>query len=177
VRRRLTLVALLPLPAAANPAALRLEAPNVLPIRAELVCSGQPTPAALKGLGSLGFDAVLYLAPASVGDAVRDEPELLRAQGIEFAHVPMPWDAPTLAQVDQVLDTLTRWQGQKRKVLVHCQVNMRASSLVFLYRVLVGREPPERAWADVTRIWSPNKTWAGLIQQALQRGGVAFDLL
>ena len=173
MRRRAALVALLPAAAAAE----RLEAPNVLPIRADLVCSGQPTAAALKGLGGLGFDAVLYLAPATVGDAVRDEPELLRAQGIEFAHVPMPWDAPTLAQVDQVLDTLKRWQGQKRKVLVHCQVNMRASSLVFLYRALVGGEDPEIAWADVTRIWRPNKTWSALIQQALERGGLAFELL
>lgn len=177
MQRRHALMLCLPLSARSRAEAPGLEAPNVLPVRADLVCSGQPTPAALRRLGALGFDAVMYLAPFSVGDAVREEPELLRAQGIEFAHVPMVWDAPTLAQVDQVLDTLKRWQGVKRQVLVHCQVNLRASSLVFLYRVLIGHEEPGRAWADVTRIWSPNKTWNGLIRAALQRAGIAFDPL
>lgn len=169
-----SLPALLLLPARA---ARGLEAPNVLQVAADLVCSGQPKPASLQRLGELGFDAVLYLAPASVGDAVPQEPEWLRVQGIEFAHVPMVWERPTLEQVDEVLRLLAGWHGSKRKVLVHCQVNFRGSSLVFLHRVLGRQEPAEAAWADLSRVWSPNRVWMELIRAALRRAGNPFEPL
>lgn len=154
-----------------------LEAPNVLQVAPDLVCSGQPKPASLQRLGELGFDAVLYLAPPTVGDAVPQEGEWLRAQGIEFVNVPMVWERPTLEQVDEVLRILAAWRGKKRKMLVHCQVNFRGSSLVFLHRVLERQEPAEAAWADLSRVWSPNRTWMELIRSALRRGGQSFEPL
>ncbi|WP_374438161.1 protein tyrosine phosphatase family protein [Inhella sp.] len=154
-----------------------LEAPNVLQVAPDLVCSGQPKPASLQRLGALGFDAVIYLAPPTVGDAVPQEPEWLRSQGIEFVNVPMVWERPTLEQVDEVLGILSGWRGNKRKVLVHCQVNFRGSSLVFLHRVLGRQEPAEAAWADLSRVWSPNRTWMELIRSALRRAGHGFEPL
>lgn len=176
--RRRRLVASLPgLAFASAGATPGLEAPNVLPVAPDLVCSGQPKPESLRRLGALGFDAVIYLAPFSVGDAQPQEPEWLQAQGIEFVHVPMVWEQPTLVQVDEVLRTLAAWRGIKRKVLVHCQVNFRGSSLVFLHRVLERREPAEVAWADLSRVWSPNRTWMALIRSALLRAGHPFEPL
>ena len=49
----------------------KLAASNVVEISPRLVTSGQPTPAGLASLKSLGFEAVVYLAPPNVGDAVR----------------------------------------------------------------------------------------------------------
>ena len=46
-----------------------------------------------------------------------------------------------------------------RKVFVHCQMNFRASSLVFLHRVITLKEPPDKAWESVQRAWVPNATW------------------
>ena len=64
-----------------------------------------------------------------------------------------------------------------RKVLVHCQVNLRASSLVFLYRTIVGTEKPEEAWKAVEKIWTPRGAWKRLIEEQLRRHGVAFEIL
>jgi hypothetical protein len=50
-----------------------------------------------------------------------------------------------------------------RKVLVHCQVNMRASSMVFLYRVIVAKESPDIAYESVTPVWSPEGSWRRLL--------------
>lgn len=61
------------------------------------------------------------------------------------------------------------------KVLVHCQVNMRASSMVFLHRVIVGREEPERAYEAVTQVWSPNGRWRAFIVAMLRNHEIAFD--
>lgn len=149
-----------------------LAAPNVVPITPLLVTSGQPTPQALAALGELGFQAVLYLAPNTMPDTVKNEPELLAAQGIEFVHIPIPFNAPEESHAVAVSAALQRLQG--RKVLVHCQVNMRASSMVFLHRVLHGKEDPARAYEAVARVWSPGGPWRALLVGQLAKHQIDF---
>jgi hypothetical protein len=59
-------------------------------------------------------------------------------------------------------------------VLVHCQVNMRASSLVFLHRVIRGQEDPALAYEAVARVWSPSGPWRQLITSQLARYKIDF---
>lgn len=151
-----------------------LVAPNVVVIEPNLVTSGQPTAASLSALAKEGFEAVIYLAPLSVPDAVKNEAELLATQGIEFVHIPIPFGAPTEAHFEQVSAALSRLKN--KKVLVHCQVNMRASTMVFLYRVLRRNETAFTAYDAVAQIWSPQGPWKELAQGLLRKHKVAFDL-
>lgn len=153
-----------------------LEAPNEVVIDSRWVSAGQPTRAGLLRLKSLGFERVLYLAPFSVGDAIAEEPSLVRAQGLRFDHVPIPWAAPDLSHVDAVFAVLDDWPASG-KGLVHCQVNMRASVLVFLHRVLVRGHDPEQAWTAVSKVWTPEGRWRALVDAALERGGIRFEPL
>jgi protein tyrosine phosphatase (PTP) superfamily phosphohydrolase (DUF442 family) len=171
--RRTVAIGVLALCAGTLAVAQPLDAPNVVVIGERLVTSGQPTAQALAGLSRQGFQAVIYLAPSSVPDAVRNEAELVAGQGLEFIHIPIPFGAPTEAHVDSVTAALQRLQG--RKVLVHCQVNMRASTMVFLHRVIHGQERPALAWESVTRVWSPEGPWKRLVVAQLARHGVHFD--
>jgi protein tyrosine phosphatase (PTP) superfamily phosphohydrolase (DUF442 family) len=155
-------------------AAPAVTAPNVVVIEPNLVTSGQPSAAALADLKAQGFEAVIYLAPSSVPDAVKNEPELLAKQGIEFVHIPIPFGAPTEAHFDAVSAELVRLKH--KKVLVHCQVNMRASTMVFLHRVVVRNESPTEAYAAVTRVWSPQGPWKAMAQRVLRKHGVEFEL-
>lgn len=157
-------------PANATPT---LAAPNVVPISPTLVTSGQPSREVLSSLAQLGFQAVIYLAPLTLPDAVRDEPELLARQHIDFLNIPIAFDKPTAADFEAMAQALDRWKG--RKVLVHCQVNMRASSMVFLYRVLRLKEPADPAYDAVTKVWTPRDVWRDLIVDELRRGGVDFE--
>lgn len=173
VRRREFLVVAFALASSTKVHAQRVAAPNVVPISEGLITSGQPTAEGLANLGKLGFQAVVYLAPSSVSDAVKEEPDLLRAQGIEFVHIPIPFGAPTEAHFEALSSALTQLQG--RKVLVHCQVNMRASTLVFLHRVIHNKEDPTLAWEAVTRVWSPEGAWKQLVVAQLSKHRVAFQ--
>lgn len=161
-------------PAPALARAGELDAPNVVPIGPRLVTAGQPTAAALATLGSLGFQAVVYLAPWTVPDAVADEPARLARQGVAFRHIPIPFDAPTAAHAQAVSEALTALAHQR--VLVHCQVNMRASSMVFLHRVIQGREDPATAYAAVRQVWVPRGPWRQLLQAELARHHIDFEL-
>jgi len=150
-----------------------LKAPNVVPITASLVTSGQPPAETLAELAAQGFEAVVYLAPPSVGDAVRDEAVIVGKQGLVFVNIPIKFGNPTeqdYEAVAAVLDALG-----KRKVLVHCQVNMRASAMVFLYRVIAKKEDPQRAYESVARVWVPEGPWMRLIKAQLRKNGIAFE--
>ncbi len=105
-------------------------------------------------------------------DAVKDQAEILAAQGIEFVHIPIPWQAPEAKHLQATAAALNRLQGQK--VLLHCQMNMRASALAFLYRTVYMKEDPATAWVDVKRLWTPKDQWAGFIDEQLHAGGIAF---
>ncbi len=151
------------------------DAPNTVTISARLVTSGQPSASALSDLRAAGFEAVIYLAPNTVPNAVANEAGFLEKQGIEYIHIPIPFDSPSAAHFQAVTDALQRLK--EKKVLVHCEINLRASSMVFLHRVLTLKEDADRAYAAVSAVWSPRGPWRKLIQEQLQKGGAKFELM
>jgi protein tyrosine phosphatase (PTP) superfamily phosphohydrolase (DUF442 family) len=167
----IAIAALVAAPARAE--APSIQAPNVVVISPAIVTSGQPTAGSLAGLAAQGFKAVIYLAPPTVPDAVADEGEIVRRQGLEFIDIPIQFGQPTDADFEQFAEAMSRLQGQK--VLVHCQVNMRASTMTFLYRVIKAHEAPEQAYQSVARVWSPEGPWKRLLVSQLQKAGIAFE--
>jgi protein tyrosine phosphatase (PTP) superfamily phosphohydrolase (DUF442 family) len=91
---------LAPLLVTACHAAHALTAPNVVPIHDRWVTAGQPPAAALKALKAEGFEAVIYLAPPTVGDAVPEEPLWLSEQGIDYVNIPIVFDRPSEADFE-----------------------------------------------------------------------------
>jgi len=149
--------------------------PNLALLDERWSTAGQPSAAWLGLLKQKGFDAVLYLAPSTVGDAVADEPEIVRGQGLVFAHVPVDFARPTLDDYRAFEAQLREWRAQNLKLLVHCQLNMRASTFSFLYRVRNEGADPETAWAAVQKVWTPLGPWKALVQQLLAEQNIGFD--
>ena len=151
----------------------KLDAPNVVVISNLLVTSGQPTASALEQLALLGFGAVIYLAPATVPDAIKNEAEIVERQGLVYINLPIKFNSPTEADFESFVAALARI-GTK-KVLVHCQVNLRASSMVFLHRVVVGKESPQTAYEAVAKVWSPEGPWKALLVSVLRKNQIQFE--
>jgi protein tyrosine phosphatase (PTP) superfamily phosphohydrolase (DUF442 family) len=158
-----------------NAFGITLDAPNLVEITPYLVTSGQPTPQSLADLASQGIQVVIYLAPSSVPDAVKNEGELLLRQGIEYIHIPIPFDAPKEEHFKTVSAALVR--SNDKKILVHCQVNMRASTMVFLHRTITLGENPTHAYQAMSKIWSPNGPWRKLVIEQLKNNNISFQLL
>ena len=135
--------------------------------------SGQPSAEALAGLAAQGFEAVIYLAPPTVSDAVRDEALIVARQGLMFVNIPIKFDSPTEKDFEAFTSVLSALAT--RKVLVHCQINLRASSMVFLHRVITAKEDPRVAYDAVARVWSPDGAWKTLMRTLLRKNGVNFD--
>lgn len=153
--------------------ACAVDAPNVVAISPRLVTSGQPNAESLASLRDEGFTAVIYLVPPGAHDAVPREAELLRRQGIEYVQVPIQWERPTDADYDAFAAAMSRLADGK--VLVHCQINLRASTMAFLYRAIALREAPDKAYESVASVWSPNAVWKRYTTAQLARAKVAFE--
>jgi len=153
----------------------RLVAPNVVVASTQLVTSGQPSANALADLKTLGFEAVIYLAPPTVSDAVHDEQLIVTQQGLTFINIPIKFDNPSEADFE-IFSSILQGLGN-RKTLIHCQVNLRASSMVFLYRVIVLKEDPRLAYEAVSGVWVPDGPWRRLIESQLRKHKVQFELL
>ena len=169
--RSLALLALLVMPAFAHEG----PTPNRVDVSAKLSTSGQPTKAFLETLKQQGYEVVVYLAPPTVPDAVADEPRIVARQGLVFVNIPIDWERPTAGDFEAFTHVMKAFEA--RKVWVHCQMNFRASSMVFLHRVITLKDPPERAWESVERAWVPNATWKAYILATLKAHGIAYEPL
>lgn len=147
---------------------------NLVNITPKLVTSGQPSAEALGTLAEHGFEAVIYLVPSGVHGAVADEAAIVTRQGIEYIHIPIKFDQPTVRDYDAFASAMARMSN--RKVLVHCEINLRSSSMVFLYRAITLKEDANAAYEAVTKVWSPRGAWRPFIQERLRAQGIRFEV-
>ncbi len=140
---------------------------------ARLSSSGQPVEDAFQAIADAGFERVVFLAFSDDHGSVPGEDRIVEDLGIEFVHVPVIWEAPTLSDFHAFAGAMQK--EPDKKTLVHCQVNFRASTFSFLYRVLYLDVSVDEAKEDLNSVWVPNATWTGLIFQVLEDNGVSPD--
>ncbi len=138
---------------------------NFLQLSDQLGSAGQPFRDQFSLIADAGYATVINLAMPDSMDAVADEADLVRGLGMEYASIPVVWEAPLDSDLVEFFALMERQQG--RKVFVHCARNMRVSAFLYLYRVLRQGMSSDQAWSDLQRIWVPNETWQAFIQKAL----------
>jgi protein tyrosine phosphatase (PTP) superfamily phosphohydrolase (DUF442 family) len=134
-----------------------------------LSSSGQPTEEQLRAVRDAGFERVVFLAFSDHDESLEHEDRIVRELGMEYAQVPVIWETPTPDDFYQFAGLLQA--APAKKTLVHCQVNFRASTFSFLYRVIFDDVPIADAKADLNTVWVPNATWRALIFEVLEDNG------
>jgi protein tyrosine phosphatase (PTP) superfamily phosphohydrolase (DUF442 family) len=127
--------------------------------------AGQPTALQLEKVEQQGFERVIYLAFTDDHTAIEDEDRVVKQLGMDYVHIPVDWENPTLADFKTFADVM----GNENtvKTFLHCQVNFRASSFSFLYRVAIQSAPVLDAKEDLDSVWAPNETWFRFIRTVL----------
>jgi protein tyrosine phosphatase (PTP) superfamily phosphohydrolase (DUF442 family) len=143
--------------------------PNFLEISDQLGTAGQPGREQFAAIRRAGYEVVINLAMPDSTNALPDEADLVRGEGLEYVHIPVVWEAPTLADLERFLAVMDRYRG--RKVLVHCAMNLRVSCFVLLYRVLRQGVPLDEATETMHRIWQPDEVWQDFLQRSLAHDG------
>lgn len=140
---------------------------------ATLSSSGQPSADQLEMVRDAGFERVVFLALTDSHGSIANEDSLVENLGMEFIHVPVIWETPTLADFRAFAGAMQA--VPEAKTLVHCQVNFRASTFSFLYRVLYENTPMGDAKEDLNLVWIPNGTWQQFIFSVLEEHGRSPD--
>jgi protein tyrosine phosphatase (PTP) superfamily phosphohydrolase (DUF442 family) len=126
-----------------------------------LVSAGQPTPEEFVAIRDAGYELIINLVPVDAGMALANEREIVQSLGLEYVHIPVVWDSPQLSDVETFFKTLQANPG--KKIFLHCEVNYRASSFLYLYRRMVLGVDEKQARQDLQWIWAPNPTWTKFI--------------
>ncbi len=149
-------------------------APNLVEINPKLTTSGQPVAAALATLGKQNVEAVIFLVPDGTSGNVSDEQAILQRQAIAYVHIPIPFGAPKAEHYNAFAAAMKKYSD--KKVLVHCEINLRASSMVFLYRVIELKQDPNTAFEAVAKVWSPRGAWKPFIDETLRQNNIKFSV-
>ena len=138
---------------------------NFYRVSDQLASAGQILYDEVSLLKESGFDVVINLAPAN--DSRNGlEGFLVTDQELTYIHIPVSWQNPAQRDLKLFFDIMRA--NTDRKVFVHCQANLRASTFVYLYRSLVEGLPEEKARADMEEVWQPEDLpqWANFIAVA-----------
>ena len=146
---------------------------NFVAVDDRLHTAGQPTEETLGTLASQGYGMVINLAPPTVRGAVATEREILEKSGIEYVNIPVDWESPQVADFERFSEMLAG--AGDRRVLVHCQMNMRASMFTFLYRVTHEDVPLDAALTTLRKVWTPSNQWEAFGKAVLAAQGIEVD--
>jgi len=138
-----------------------------------LSSSGQPTVEQFQRVREAGFERVVFLAFSDHEGSLEHEDRVIKDLGMEFVQIPVDWETPSVNDYALFAGALDR--AEPKKTLVHCQVNFRASSFSFLYRVLHEGVPMDVAKEDLDSVWVPNDTWRDWIFAVLEAHGMSPD--
>jgi protein tyrosine phosphatase (PTP) superfamily phosphohydrolase (DUF442 family) len=138
------------------------EIDNFLPIDARIGTSGQPSDAELGVVAREGYAAVINLGMLDPRYCLADEAGLVSSLGMEYRHIAVPFDAPTLEHLDAFIETMDAWRD--RRVFVHCAANWRVSSFMALYGELRLGWTRERADAHTREFWELNECWTNFLR-------------
>lgn len=152
------------------------EAPaNFVTWRPGLQSAAQPKAEWLAQARAKGYELVINLAPPQSAGSLRDEGGIVAAQGVVYVNIPVDFAHPT-AEDFRVFSELLRSNAGKR-ILVHCQANLRGSAFVFLHRVIYEGASFSDAARRMNGVWAPNAAWKRFIEATLAAHGRPGELL
>jgi protein tyrosine phosphatase (PTP) superfamily phosphohydrolase (DUF442 family) len=137
-------------------------------ISPEIATSGQPTAEQFHTIAEQSIQVVINLGLTDADYALPDEQGLVQSLGLNYVHIPVQWQTPTVENFQDFLAAMRRYRDQRR--LVHCAANFRVSCFIALYHVFEDRWTPEQAIEDLKVVWSPNEVWQDFIATVLTQG-------
>jgi protein tyrosine phosphatase (PTP) superfamily phosphohydrolase (DUF442 family) len=146
---------------------------NKIEYSPSLTASGQPTAEALELAARSGYSRVIFLAFTNHQNALEHEDAIVKALDMEFIHIPVEWEDPSLADFDAFAAAMR--VPTKQRTLLHCEVNFRASVFGFLYQVIYQGVPMGEAIALMHAIWIPNEVWEDFIVRVLSVNGLDYQ--
>lgn len=143
---------------------------NYIPLQPLLATAGQPTVSQFPLIAQAGFKLVINLALPTSHNAIPEEADIVTRLGMNYLHIPVIWEQPTVENLEQFFSVLE--QHAHTKKFIHCAMNMRVSVFMLLYFVIKKGWRYADALNNVREIWQPDTVWQSFIEQNMQRYGL-----
>jgi len=134
---------------------------NYRSVSENLASSGMLDLEDYQNIKAYGFKHVVNLIP---GNQLKEQ-KYVESLDMTYEQIPVDWDNPKLSDFETFVDLMKSYGDDK--VYVHCQLNWRASSFVYLYRITQLGVSIEEALQDLTAIWQPKDGWQEYIDATL----------
>jgi uncharacterized protein (TIGR01244 family) len=140
--------------AAAQTAVTKASIPGVVnfsKVETTVACAGATSPAALAGIKSMGYNAVINLRTVGENGFDADaEVAAAKAAGINYIHLPFNAQSPDPALVDNFLKAIDDPANQP--AFIHCASANRAAALWMIKRIAVDKWDVDKAAEEATAL-------------------------
>ncbi len=85
----------------------------------------------LNALGAEGYKVVINLLPQESEYAIKGEPSIVAAQGIDYEYIPVDFASPLESDYQRFSEAMSIHSG--KKLMVHCAANYRVSAFYAIY--------------------------------------------
>ena len=136
---------------------------NYLKISGNIQTSGQPKENEFELIRATGVDTLVNLAMPDSKTAIVNEGEIVTKNGMNYIHIPVVWTSPKTEQFEFFSSILSLHSD--KSIWIHCALNWRVASFVFLYRTKKLGVPQEEALKSLEKIWSPNEVWTTFLEK------------
>jgi len=139
----------------------------------QFASSGQPSIEDLTSVKDAGFERIVYLAFSDDSTAIDAEDRRVKKHGMRYVHIPVDFNKPELEEFQTFLHLMQA--EPDTKTLLHCQINLRASTFSLLYRVIALGVPLGEAKQVFDSVWQPNETWYRFIVTVLDHYNMSHE--
>jgi protein tyrosine phosphatase (PTP) superfamily phosphohydrolase (DUF442 family) len=127
----------------------------------QLASSGNLELKEYQHIKNYGFKHVINLIP---GMQLKEKKHV-QSLGMSYQQIPVIWEQPTQENFAKFVALMNSYGSDS--VFVHCELNWRASTFVYLYRVTQLGHAKEAAKKDLLAIWTPSEHWQSFIDNTI----------
>ncbi len=102
--------------------------------------------------------------------SISNEAEIVTLLGINYLHIPVPYDHPEprhVRQFCQLMEVLS-----EDKVFVHCIMNYRVSAFLFHYFTKILGLNETESKSPIFKHWQPEPVWSELLKWSAEEIGL-----
>jgi len=122
-----------------------------------IASSGQPEAHQFKYIAGAGYQLIINLAMPDSINAIPEEGQIVTAQGMQYVHIPVPFDSPGPDHFLQFLRIMNSHSGHR--IWVHCALNYRVSAFLYQYLRITQNLDNEQASHALLPSWQPDPVW------------------
>ncbi len=123
--------------------------------------AGQPTSDQFPIIAENGYQHVINIGMPDHPDALSNEGKLVSALGMNYIHIPVPFDSPTPEHVRLFCKILS--QIRNEKVFIHCIMNYRVSAFMYHYLSKIEKRDEVSSRSTMFQKWNMEPVWEELM--------------